>query len=324
MTAPRRSFVALLSTLLATVLLTVLISVGSGVGAPAASADDTGATGDPDPLRGLVLPVFDSLIGLFAPLPLPATPYTGNVCVSGADECIDDVVVRMEERLDRLSGSCAHASIFSLAYLRVTENVRDAVRSGYFTDRAWLNRVDAVFAELYFDVTSKWESGQRTGLPMAWQIALKAEDDRAMSGLGNFMLAMNAHINRDFPHVLATVGLTGPDGSHKADHNRYNNRLDTLYGPVFAEEARRFDPTFDDIDAGTVEETAAGLIMRGWREMVWRHAEALTLAKTPAQRRLVEQEIELYSVLQAKVIRTVLVAQPTKRDAWCAVHGRDD
>ena len=70
-----------------------------------------------------------------------------------------------------------------------------------------------------------------------------------MSGLGNFMLAMNAHINRDFPYVLAKVGLTAPDGtSHKADHNRYNQRLDSLYMPVFAEEARRFDPTFDDID----------------------------------------------------------------------------
>lgn len=310
--------------LLSLALLTVGLAVGLGAGVPTAAADDAGGSGDPDPVRGLVLPTFDSLIGLFAPLPLPPTPYDGTVCVSGADSCIDDVIERMEVRLDRLAGTCEHSAIFSLAYLRVTENVRDAVRSGYFADRAWLNRVDAVFAELYFDVTSRWESGQRTGLPMAWRIALKAEEDRAMSGLGNFMLAMNAHINRDFPHVLAEVGLTGPDGSHKGDHNRYNNRLDTLYGPVFAEEARRFDPTFDDIDLGTLEETAAGVIMRGWREMVWRHAEALTLAKTPAQRKLVEQEIELYSTVQAQLIRTLLVAQPARRDAWCAEHGRDD
>ncbi|MCX6402127.1 MAG: DUF5995 family protein [Propionibacteriales bacterium] len=308
----------------ASLLATVLLTAGLGVSAPRATADDTGGSGDPDPVRGLVLPTFDTLITLFAPLPLPEAPYAGKACVTGTDACIDEVVDRMEVRLDRLSTSCAHSSIFSLAYLRVTENVRDAVRSGYFEDRTWLNRVDVVFAELYFDVTSKWESGQRTGLPRAWQIALKAEEDRTMSGLGNFMLAMNAHINRDFPHVLAEVGLTGPKGSHKADHNRYNNRLDTLYGPVFAEEARRFDPSFDDIDAGTLEETAAGVIMRGWREMVWRHAEALTLAKTPAARRLVEQEIELYSTVQAQLIRTLLVAQPAKRDAWCAAHGRDD
>lgn len=277
--------------------------------------------GDPDPLRGLLLPPLDAVVALLGPFPVPATPYTGDVCASGADACIDDVVVRMEDRLDGLVDDCSHSAVFSLAYLRVTENVRDAVRSGYFEDRAWLNRVDAVFAEMYFDTTSRWEAGQRTGIPRAWQIALTAEDDRVMSGLGNFLLAMNAHINSDFPRVLATVGLTGPDGSHKSDHNRYNNRLDSLYAPVFAEEAARFDPTFDDIDAGTAEEAVAGVIMRGWREMVWRHAEALVLARTPAARTLVEKEIEVYSALQAQLIRTFFVANPAKRDAWCATHG---
>ncbi len=147
-----------------------------------------------------------------------------------------------------------------------------------------------------------------------------------MSGLGNFMLAMNAHINRDFPHVLAKVGLTAKNGtSHKSDHNRYNKRLDSLYGPVFKEEARRFDPKFDDIDIGPLEETAAGVIMRGWREGVWRHAEALVLSRNPAQRRLVEQEIELYAATQAVLIKTLLGAGSSrKRDAWCADHGLDD
>lgn len=296
----------------------VAAALAIGGGGPA-RADD----GDPDPLRGLLLPPVDTLVALLSPLPIPETPYTGDVCVSGADACIDDVVVRMEERLDRLVDDCSHSAIFSLAYLRVTENVRDAVRSGYFDDRAWLNRVDAVFAEMYFDTTRRWESGDRAGIPAAWRIALQAEDDRAMSGLGNFLLAMNAHINSDFPRVLATVGLTGSDGSHKADHNRYNNRLDNLYARVFAEEAARFDPTFDDIDLGSGEEAVAGVIMRGWREMVWRHAEGLVLAKTPAARRLVEKEIEVYSALQAQLIRAVFTASPAKRDAWCAVHGDD-
>ena len=71
---------------------------------------------------------------------------------------------------------------------------------------------------------------KRAATPKAWQIALKAADDRAVSGLGNFLLAMNAHINRDFSYVLAEIGLTGADGtSHKKDHNAYNRRLDSLY-----------------------------------------------------------------------------------------------
>jgi hypothetical protein len=265
----------------------------------------------------------DPVIELLPPLPVPHTPYTGAICSSGADSCIDEVIAEMQTRLDRLAASCEHDAIFSLAYLRVTENVQAAQREGYFADRQWLNQVDAVFADLYFDVMDDWHAGRTTTVPKAWRIALQAEDDRSMTGLGNFMLAMNAHINRDFPHVLATVGLTAADGtSQKPDHNRYNQRLDSLYGPVFAEEARRFDPTFDDIDVGPIEETAAGIIMRGWREGVWRHAEALVLSRTPGQRRLVEQEIEAYAATQAQLIRGLLKAgSSTKRDAWCAEHG---
>ncbi|MDZ5621781.1 DUF5995 family protein [Nocardioides bizhenqiangii] len=290
-----------------------------------ASADDPAPPADPDPVRGLVLPPLDSVIGLLPPLPVPGADYAGDLCRSGSGACIDRVIARMKVRLDRLVRTCSHSAIFSLAYLRVTENVRDAVRSGYFDDAKWLNRVDTVFADLYFDVTSRWESGRRTNIPAAWKIALQAEDDRAVSGLGNFMLAMNAHINRDFPYVIARVGLTAPDGtSHKADHNRYNQRLDSLYAPVFAEEARRFDPTFDDVDAGTVEETIAGVIMRGWREMVWRHAELLALSRNPAQRTLAQREIETYAALQALVIRQLFqIPDSTRRDAWCAAHGQE-
>jgi len=288
-----------------------------------ASADDPPP--DPDPIRGIVLPPLDSVIGLLPPLPVPGAAYAGDLCRSGGDECIDDVIERMEVRLDRLVETCSHSAIFSLAYLRVTENVRDAVRSGYFADAKWLNRVDTVFADLYFDTTSDWEAGRRANIPAAWKIALKAEDDRAVSGLGNFMLAMNAHINRDFPYVIAKVGLTAPDGtSHKADHNRYNQRLDSLYMPVFAEEAARFDETFNDVNFGTVEETAAGVIMRGWREMVWRHGELLALAKTPAQRKLAQKQIETYAALQALLLRQVFqIPSSARRDAWCAAHGQD-
>ncbi|HWI43356.1 MAG TPA: DUF5995 family protein [Nocardioides sp.] len=317
MTPITRSLVTTVAGLLATSLLAVL----PGTAAPAGAEGEY--DGDPDPLRSILLPPLDAVVELLPPLKAPPTTYAGDICVSGADACIDEVITRMEHRLDILAASCDHSAIFSLAYLRVTENVRDAVRSGYFVDHAWLNRVDAVFAEMYFDTTARWAAGERTGIPKAWTIALQAEDDRAMSGLGNFLLAMNAHINTDFPHVLAAVGISGPDGSHKTDHNRYNKRLDSLYAPVFKEEARRFDPAFDDIDLGSLEETAAGAIMRGWREMVWRNAERLALASTPAQRRAAESWIETYSAAQAVLIRQFFTARPTRRDAWCAAHGLD-
>lgn len=226
-------------------------------GSPAQTEGSVGA----DPLD----PVIDTL----PPRPAPHVPYDGELCATGSDRCIDATIRQMRKRLEGLAASCHHAAVFSLAYLRVTEDVRRALREGFFTDPVWLNQVDAVFARHYFDTMDHWRAGRTGQVPTAWRIALQAEDDRAMTGLGNFMLAMNAHINRDFPHVIAEVGLTGPDGgSHKPDHNAYNRRLDALYGPVFAEEAERFDPAFDDLDAGPFEETVAGVVMRGWRGRV--------------------------------------------------------
>ena len=309
----------LVTTLLASLLL-------AGTSTPATAAD-----GIPSPsiLDKLINPKpLDPVIGLLPPLPVKHSPYVGDVCPDGSPSCIDTTIAEMQRRLGISAAACDHDAIFDLAYLRVTENVREAVSSGVFDDRVWLGQVDAVFAKLYFDSMDAWHSGdpaRRKATPKAWQIALKAADDRSVSGLGNFLLAMNAHINRDFSYVLAEIGLTGADGtSHKKDHNAYNRRLDGLYAPVFAEEAARFDPRFDDIDIGPVEETAAGVIMRGWREIVWRNAEQLALAKTPGQRRIAEQTIEYYAATQAQLIRKGFSASDSysaKRDAWCAVHG---
>ena len=274
------------------------------------------AAADPSPL--------DPVIDMLQPAPVPYSPYDGPVCADGDPSCIDDVIAEMEDRFAPLAATCDHDAIFSLAYLRVTQNVQAAAESGYFADRTWLTQVDAVFAESYFETIDAWHAGRTSEVPKAWRIALSASDDRSMTGLGDFMLNMNAHINNDFPHALATVGLTAADGSsHKPDHNAYNQRLDSLYIPVFKEMAERFDPTFDDYDVATVDDQGVGVIMRGWREMVWRHAENLASARTPAQEKLAEHAIEEYAATQAVLIREMFGSADgsAARDAWCADHG---
>ncbi|MFL6061595.1 MAG: DUF5995 family protein [Marmoricola sp.] len=297
------------------VTLTAALSLGA-VAAPARATQDPFAL-----LDALLSPqIEDPVIALLAPFPTPYKPYTGPICVSGDPQCIVDVIAEMKARLAPLAASCSHDAIFSLAYLRVTENVKAAADHGYFHDRKWLTQIDAVFAQKYFDTMDTWRSGNHAGVPKAWQIALQASQDRTMTGLGDFMLNMNAHINNDFPYVLAKVGLTAADGtSHKADHNAYNDRLDSLYHPVFDEEARRFDPNFNKIDIGPVDDLLVSTIMRGWREIVWRNAEALANAPA-ALRPLVEQEISNYAAGQAQFIKQLFRGNAANRDAYCATH----
>jgi hypothetical protein len=157
-------------------------------------------------------------------------------------------------------------------------------------------------------------------------VALDDSKNRKLNGLGNFMINMNAHINNDFPRALAAVGLTAPNGkSRKPDHNAYNSRLDSLYRPVFIEESQRFDPAFDQFHVGPVEGTTAGVIMRLWREGVWRNAELVANAKTPAQQKLVSDLIGNYALAQARLIEAVPIFQATPasnvaRDKFCAAN----
>ncbi len=283
----------------------------------------TPAQAESDPLSALLSPTLtDPVIDLLSAWPTPYKPYTGSICPGGEPVCIEDVITEMEQRLAPLAASCSHHAIFSLAYLRVTENVKAAADSGYFADRTWLTQIDAVFAEMYFDTMDAWAAGKKSSVPKAWRLALQAADDRRLTGLGDFMMNMNAHINRDFPHALARIGLTAADGTtHKPDHNAYNQRLDSLYHPVFDEEAARFDPTFNQLDLGPVDEILVGTIMRGWREMVWRHAEALVNA--PALLRpYVVREIEEYAAMQGQFIQQMFASPDSgPRAAYCANHG---
>jgi hypothetical protein len=300
--------------------LALVAALSLSMASPPAQADDT------DPLAQLLSPSLeDPIISLLAALPTPYRPYTGPICVTGDPQCIVDVIAEMQDRLAPLAASCSHDAIFALAYLRVTQNVKAAADNGYFSDRGWLTQIDAVFAQKYFDTMDAWNAGNTAVVPHAWRIALTASRDRTMSGLGDFMLNMNAHINNDFPYVLEQVGLTAADGStHKPDHNAYNDRLDSLYHPVFDEEAARFDPKFNKVDAGPVDELVVSTIMRGWREMVWRHAEALAATRgIPVLRKIVQKEIEEYAATQAQLIKLVpifLASASPDRDAWCATH----
>jgi hypothetical protein len=298
--------------------ISTLVALGT---APPAQAEDPA-----DPLSQLLSPTIeDPLIAMLAALPTPYRPYSGPICISGDPQCIVDVIAEMEDRLAPEAAACDHDAIFGLAYLRVTQNVKAAADNGYFADRSWLTQIDAVFAQMYFDTMDAWNAGRTSTVPHAWRIALQSSDDKTMSGLGDFMLNMNAHINNDFPYVLEKVGLTAADGSsHKPDHNAYNDRLDQLYHPVFDEEAARFDPMFNKFDVGPVDELVVSSIMRGWREMVWRHAEALAATRgNPVLRAAVQKDIEEYAAGQARFIKLIpifLAASSPDREAWCATH----
>jgi hypothetical protein len=256
-------------------------------------------------------------------------PNSANECTSGKVKCVDAVIKEMTRRFTPLGRSCDHNALFSLLYLKVTQQYRQAVNDpNFFDDNSFVNHEDAVFANYYFRAFDNYKAGLRSSVPLAWQVALDAARDRAVSGTGDLLLGINAHVQRDLPYVLESIGLVKPDGSsRKPDHDKVNQILYAAYAPAITEGAQRFDPSINtELPAPF---TAYGYqtffqAVEAWREIAWRNAERLVSAPDPASRALVAQQIEDYAASQAQMIRasTAYSAAQTgaDREAYCAIH----
>lgn len=248
-------------------------------------------------------------------------------CAGASDGCIDRTLGEMYRRFHTVVPECDDNQVFSLTYIRVTEDIRNGIAAGYYDDPVWLKQLDALFARPYFLAYDNYLAGRTELVPPAWRIAFDAGRDGKVKGIGNLLLSMNAHVNRDFPFVLYQSGLVQPDGdSRKADHDAGNPRLRALYKPMITELTRRFDPSIDDYDVpGTeADDEALFSILVDWREGAWQNAQLLANASSDAERRQIGQAIEAEAVAEATAIYAGSAYAPGEsraaRDELCAEH----
>jgi hypothetical protein len=255
-------------------------------------------------------------------------PSSADECISGRSTCVHRTLRTMNQQFSAAAARCEHDAVFSLAYLRTTEEFKRAVETpGFFEDFRYLNHEDAVFAELYFDARTDWDAGRKSAVPGAWALAFDAADRKAVSGMGNLLLGMNAHVQLDLPKTLAAIGLVKPDGgSRKADHDKVNVFLNRIAQPIITEIAQRFDPSVSYANLpGPFDEYTFFQLLVAWRETAWRNAERLVAASGSAARLAVAKSIGDYAASQAALIRSatryLLPAQGTAtRDAYCDAH----
>ena len=261
-------------------------------------------------------------------LSLQYDPSSPDDCTAGRVQCVDKTVRQMTRRFDALA--CDHNAIFSLTYLRVTEEYRRTVDGPFFDDTPFVNYEDTLFADYYFAAFDAWAAGRREQVPAAWRIAFDTAKAGSVSAIGDLLLGINAHVQRDLPIVLYSIGLARADGtSRKPDHDRVDVILNRIQDEIISEIARRFDPTVDDGNLPTTFDDAAVFqTLAGWREKAWRNAELLAAAPTPAARELVVGGIERDAAAEAQAIVATTRYPPflggrAARDAFCAAHHDD-
>ena len=258
-------------------------------------------------------------------------PSSANDCLAGRPTCVKQTLQELDRILQETGKTCGDHAVFALAYTRITQTYAwSRELPGYYEDVPFANHQDAVFAKFYTDAWTNWRSDNRAAVPQAWLTAFDAAAAGRVTGTGDLLLGMNAHINRDLPYVLASVGLVGPDGSsRKPDFDKVEDFLAKAAEPMIAEAAQRFDPSMDDgDDPQDAAYTSVMQLISVGRENAWRNAEALVSAPTPEARALVAAKIESDANAAA---RSILLSQayvppvstPATRDAYCAAHNAD-
>jgi hypothetical protein len=151
--------------------------------------------------------------------------------VSGADPVtIADVVARMEA-IDALLPVNDGVKWFNRMYLMVTQQVDLQPPGGAWQSPAWLERLDVIFAGLYFGALRDSLAGK--AVPSAWSALFEARYRADVDRIQFALAGMNAHINHDLALALVAtdeqLNVAPALGSPEyGDYESINGLLNTL------------------------------------------------------------------------------------------------
>jgi len=129
---------------------------------------------------------------------------------------------------------------------------------------------------------------------------------RRATGIGDLLLGMNAHISRDLPFAVASIGFRpgGGGASEERAFGQVNQLLTAVQDSILREESRRFDPTIGTFTLPVLKVDAASvaLLIDKWRDAALRDGLRLLRARTSAHRAAVVQSIEDNATARAAII----------------------
>jgi hypothetical protein len=253
-------------------------------------------------------------------------PASSNICDSGQTACMSAILAEMSRRIAALG--CSHLAPFATMYRQVSREIKASAEARRYADPAYVVHLDAVFSTFYYHALDSWRAGRRDEVPQVWRIAFSAAGGRRVSTLGDMLLGMNAHISRDLPYALATVGLRYPDGlGATADVVAVNKDIERATQPMLAQIRAAYDPSLGpprDLP-NWVHPSEVPKIIAQWRLEAIANARDLLDAHSVAARVEVETRIDTTATLRSLLIwRATAYADPARdsapRDAYCAAH----
>jgi hypothetical protein len=169
---------------------------------------------------------------------------------------------------------------FNKLYLRVTERVKHGHEQGAFRSPGFLERLDVVFADMYFRAYELAEAGDPEAVPKAWTPLFATRGDPAIAPIQFALAGMNAHINYDLPvglvQTCTELGLEVDTRTpHHADFEQVNELLEEVEDEVKHWFATGFVGELDHAFGRADDVVAMWKVSRA-RAQAWTNAEILS------------------------------------------------
>jgi hypothetical protein len=189
---------------------------------------------------------------------------------------IAEVIARMQQ-IDEGLAPKDGVAYFNRLYLEVTKAVQAATANVTFADPKFTERLDVVFAGLYFAAASTLGTGATC--PVAWR-PLVEERAAKRAPIQFAMVGMNAHINHDLPMAVVEtckeLGVEPEDGSPQ--HMDYQ-RINRILGEVELQVAGWFETglvaDIVDVIPKSVDNALTMWSIADARDLAWLHAKLL-------------------------------------------------
>lgn len=133
-------------------------------------------------------------------MPVSAADQALYQIVSGPEATsVNEVLAKMQQ-IDSTLPDNDGLKWFNRLYMMVTSEV-DLRPAAIWKDAAWLDRLDVIFAGLYFKAVASFVS-QSAGAPNAWDALMEARFRAGIDRIQFALAGMNAHINHDLALAL--------------------------------------------------------------------------------------------------------------------------
>jgi hypothetical protein len=160
---------------------------------------------------------------------------------------------------------------FNGMYLRVTERVRDELPN--FANREFIERLDVLFAEFYFQAYDAAVEGE--WISEAWAPLFARRAEQHIVPLQFAITGMNAHINNDLAHALVltwqNLDLGPGDRAERRDYDMVNAILKSVEADIKVPLSDELIATIDGA-FGTTDDFLALWSIRRAREQAWNRA----------------------------------------------------